>query len=86
MTTMYTGMCTLSGTTGAIREMTTFDRTRTNRVARPMERPLMAEVVVASVGHMPSSRTKVGLFLTRPSVMSFQFLAIVMSFQFLAIV
>ncbi len=35
------------------------------------------KVVVASVGHMPSSRTKVGLFLTRPSVMSFQFLAIV---------
>ena len=35
-------------------------------VASPMPIPLAAEVVVPSVGHMPSTSTNVGLFLTMP--------------------
>jgi hypothetical protein len=35
-------------------------------VANPIDRPLRAEVVVASVGHMPNIRTNVGLSLMMP--------------------
>ena len=40
-------------------------------VANPMERPLVAEVVVASVGHIPNRRTKMGFSLIRPLVKIF---------------
>ena len=65
---MYTGMCTLSGTSGASAEIAILESTSTNRVARPISSPFMAEVVVASVGHIPRTRTKVGLSLTNPLV------------------
>jgi hypothetical protein len=35
-------------------------------VARPIDIPFMAEVVVASVGHIPSIKTSVGFSLTIP--------------------
>ena len=68
ITTIYTGMCTLSGTTGAMSEMTILLRMSTNMVARPISRPFMADVVVARVGHMPSTSTKVGFSLRSPLV------------------
>ena len=47
-------------------EMTMFDIISTNVVAKPMLIPLMADVVVAKVGHMPSISTHVGFSLIRP--------------------
>ena len=60
-------------------EMTMFERTSTNVVARPMLMPLMAAVVVASTGHMPRIRTNVGFSLIRPLEKICQF---VISFVF----
>ena len=71
MTTMKTGMRTLSGVMLLMHEMTMLEQMSTNMVAKPMERPLMADVVVASVGHMPSSNTKIGFSLTSPLVRIF---------------
>jgi hypothetical protein len=67
---MYEGIRTLSGIYAAIAEMTIFERMRTNIVASPMLIPLMADVVVANVGHIPRRRTKVGFSLMRPLVIS----------------
>ena len=47
-------------------EMATFEQMSTKAVAKPMLMPLSADVVVPSVGHMPSSSTKVGFSLIRP--------------------
>jgi hypothetical protein len=55
-----------------IHEITTLVHSRTVIVAKPMDRPLRAEVVVASVGHMPSMRTNVGLSLMMPFLMIFR--------------
>ena len=66
MTTMKTGMRTMSGVRFLISEMTTLEQMSTNIVASPIDRPLMALVVVASVGHMPSIRTNVGFSLMMP--------------------
>jgi hypothetical protein len=54
----------------AIAEITILDRMRTNIVASPILIPLMAEVVVANVGHIPRRRTNVGFSLIRPLVIS----------------
>ena len=51
-------------------EMAMFERTSTKTVARPMLMPLMAEVVVARVGHIPSRRENVGFSFTKPLVIS----------------
>jgi hypothetical protein len=67
---MYEGMRTLSGITGAISEIAIFESMRTNIVASPMLIPLMADVVVAKVGHIPRRRTKVGFSLIKPLVIS----------------
>ncbi len=66
MTTMKTGMRTLSGVTDFRHEMTKFVQMSTAIVARPIDMPFIADVVVASVGHIPSIRTNVGLSLTMP--------------------
>ena len=50
-------MRTLSGIRDLSKEITMLDIVRTNAVARPMHMPLTAEVVVASVGHIPSTST-----------------------------
>jgi hypothetical protein len=63
-------MRTLSGIYAAIAEITIFERIRTNIVASPMLIPLMADVVVAKVGHIPRRRTNVGFSLMRPLVIS----------------
>ena len=66
MTTMNTGMRTLSGVIDFRQLMTTLVQMSTAIVASPIDMPLMAEVVVASVGHIPSIRTNVGFSLTMP--------------------
>jgi hypothetical protein len=38
----------------------------TNVVAKPIDIPLIAEVVVASVGHIPNTKAKVGFSLNMP--------------------
>ena len=67
---MYEGMRTLSGIYGAISEIAILESTSTNKVASPILIPLMADVVVASVGHIPRRRTNVGFSLIRPFVIS----------------
>jgi hypothetical protein len=54
----------------AIAEITIFERMRTNVVASPILIPLIAEVVVANVGHIPRRSTNVGFSFMRPLVIS----------------
>ena len=76
ITTMNAGMRTLSGITDFRSEMTMFDISSTKAVASPMHMPLIADVVVASVGHMPSTNTHVGFSFTSPFlIMSAAFIA-----------
>ena len=69
ITTMNTGMRTLSGVMLFIQEMTKLVQMRTAIVANPIASPLLADVVVANVGHIPSIRTNVGLSFTIPFLM-----------------
>ena len=48
------------------REMMKFDIIRTAQVDNPIPRPFIAEVVTASVGHIPSIKTKVGFSFITP--------------------
>ena len=48
------------------KDMSTFEHTSTKVAARPMPRPFMALEVVASVGQVPSTNLKTGLFVTMP--------------------
>ena len=66
ITTMNTGMRTLSGVTDLRQLITKFVQISTAIVASPIDIPFMAEVVVASVGHIPSIRTNVGFSLIMP--------------------
>jgi hypothetical protein len=47
-------------------EITKLVQISTAIVAKPIDIPFMAEVVVASVGHIPGIRTNVGFSLTMP--------------------
>ena len=60
ITTMNAGIRTLSGIKFFNSEITTFEHTSTKVVASPMDIPLIAEVVVAKVGHIPSTNAKTG--------------------------
>ena len=71
MTTMNTGMRTLSGVIFLMQEITKLVQMSTDIVANPIERPLMALVVVANVGHIPRRSTKVGFSFRMPLVMVF---------------
>ena len=77
MTTMKQGMRTLSGMKPFSSEITKFDMMRTKVVAKPIDMPLMALVVVAKVGQQPNSNTKMGFSLMRPLVKVFRLLLIV---------
>ena len=66
ITTMNTGIRTLSGVMDFKHEITTLVQISTAIVASPIDIPFMAEVVVANVGHIPSIRTNVGFSLTMP--------------------
>ncbi len=52
-------------------EITKFDIINTKVVAKPIPIPLIAEVVVPNVGHIPNSNTKVGFSLKKPFVIIF---------------
>ena len=81
ITTIYTGIWTLSGTAGAMAEMAILERMSTNSVAKPMLSPLIADEVVANVGHIPRISTNVGLSLTSPFVMSCNLVIVVSSYS-----
>ncbi len=68
MITINEGILTLSGIMFLKIETTIFDITRTNVVANPIPRPLIAVVVTPSVGQSPRSRTNTGLSLIKPFV------------------
>ena len=68
MTTTNTGILTMSGVRLLIRDIARFEHISTNIVARPIDMPLTADVVVANVGHMPRSNTNVGFSLTIPFI------------------
>ncbi len=59
-------MRTMSGVRFLMRDMAMLEQMSTNIVAKPIDIPLMADVVVASVGHIPRRRTKVGFSLMMP--------------------
>lgn len=66
ITTTKTGMRTISGVRFFIRDITRFEHINTNIVANPIDRPFIADVVVASVGHIPRRRTNVGFSFITP--------------------
>ena len=63
---MYAGIWTLSGMKFLMAEMMTFDSNITNVVARPMPKPLIADVVTPNVGHIPNISTNAGFSFKRP--------------------
>jgi hypothetical protein len=63
---MYAGIRTLSGISFFTSEITVFEHNSTLAVARPIPMPLIAEVVVANVGHIPSKRMNVGFSFKMP--------------------
>jgi hypothetical protein len=56
------------GINPAIRDIAILDKINTNVVASPIPKPLMAEVVVPKVGHIPRTNTKVGFSFRIPLV------------------
>ena len=62
-------MCTISGVMFLMHEMMMLEKMSTTIVASPIIRPLVALVVVARVGHIPSIRTNVGFSFTMPLIM-----------------
>jgi hypothetical protein len=70
ITTINTGIRTLSGTMFLISDITIFDIMSTAIVAIPIPIPLMADEVTPSVAHIPKMRTNVGLSLMMPRVIS----------------
>ena len=64
--TMKAGSRTSSGMMLRSKEMTRLEIARTTREDKPMPRPLMAEVVTARVGHIPSISTNTGFSFTMP--------------------
>ena len=59
-----------------------FEQIKTAIVAAPIPIPFIAEVVVASVGHIPKTNTKVGLFFTIPSI---RYLNLLITFSLLVV-
>jgi hypothetical protein len=68
MITINDGILTLSGIKFLIRVTTMLEEKRTNVVASPIPRPLVAEDVTARVGQSPSNNTNTGLSLINPLV------------------
>lgn len=65
-TTINAGIRTLSGIKFLRREIIKLDAARITVVVSPIPIPLVADVVIASVGHIPSISTKVGFSLMIP--------------------
>ena len=68
---MNDGRRTWSGIIFFISEITMFEQISTNVAAAPIPIALDAIVVIARVGHMPSSVTSVGFSFISPFVNSF---------------
>ena len=68
MTRIYAGILTFLGMKFLSIEIIALLQTSTNIVASPIDKPLTAAVVTASVGHVPSTSLKVALFLNTPLV------------------
>ena len=62
------GILKLGGMIFLREETSKLEKTKTKVAARPIPRPLYAEVVTASVGHSPIARTRIKLFLIIPSM------------------
>ena len=62
----------------ATAEMSILESTSTNVVASPIPTPLIAEVVVPKVGHIPKTKEKVGLSLMKPFVIKPSLLILVL--------
>ena len=73
-----------AGTRFLMSEITMFEQISTKVVANPILIPLMADDVVPSVGHIPSSRTNVGFSLIRPFSSIFRLLFIVIALRCLS--
>ena len=73
---MKHGIRTLSGMKFLSNEMNTLESIRTKVVAKPIDIPLMALVVVARVGQHPKRRTRVGFSFKSPLVKVFKLLFI----------
>ena len=78
MTTIKAGIRTASGMSRFKRDIITLEQISTKVVASPILSPLMADVVVAKVGHIPRRRTKVGFSVMIP-------LVIVLIYLFMAV-
>ena len=52
--------------------MATLEQMSTNIVASPIDKPLMADVVVANVGHIPNNKTNVGFSFIKPLYINFK--------------
>ena len=66
VTTIYPGILTRSGIKFLSNEIIILENINTAVVVRPIPAPLIADVVTASVGHIPSISTKVGFSLIIP--------------------
>jgi len=60
--------------------MATLDPISTNEVAKPILKPLIAEDVVASVGHIPNINTKIGFSVIKPLSMILTFELLIVLF------
>lgn len=65
---MNIGILRLEGVIFLKEEISRLEKMKTKVAARPIPRPLYAEVVTARVGHRPIAKTKIRLFLTMPSI------------------
>ena len=66
MITINTGIRTCFGIMLRTIETMRLEQVSTNTTARPMVSPLMADVVTARVGHIPSSMTSMGFSFQNP--------------------
>src|SRR3990170_735052 len=66
ITIMKAGILIISGIIFRNKEIMMFEETRTKAVAIPIPTPLTAEVVTASVGHIPKTRRKSGISSHKP--------------------
>ena len=64
--TINAGIRTLPGITPRSREIIRLLSANTTAVVSPIPKPLMADVVTANVGHIPSIKTKVGFSFSKP--------------------
>ena len=70
---MNAGIRISSGIALRRREITRLEKIRTKVTARPMPIPLLAAVVIASVGHMPSTIRNVGFSSMMPFMKIFPY-------------